>query len=136
MDNRKLPKIKMPHRVIVKAPGLLHMRYKVKELSAELDIPPTTLRGWLDAGAPNERDNRKHIWIIGIEFARWVEQFKKPKRKKKLTDHQAYCFKCRQAVDLLDPVVIPQQGKLIRITGECPVCGTTINRGGRNAGTA
>lgn len=136
MDKRKSPRIRMPQLVIAKSPGLLNMQYKVRELSMELGIPDSTLRDWLRLGAPHSRDNRRHIWINGQEFAQWVESFKKPKRKGKLKHNQAFCFRCKKAVDLINPNIIPMQGKLIRITGSCPFCNTTINRGGRNAGVS
>ena len=40
-------------------------------------------------------------------------------------------MRCNKAVPLFDAVMIPMQGKLIMIRGKCPVCGLTINRGGR-----
>jgi hypothetical protein len=128
-------RIKLPHKVIVKAPGLLPMKYKVSELSKELNIPNRTLRDWLIKGAPHQRDNRNHIWIIGTEFALWIEKQKKPKRERKLNDNEAFCFKCKKPVDLINPEIIPKKGKLIMIKGKCSNCNITINRGGRNATT-
>ncbi len=125
-------RIKLPHKVIVKAPGLLPMKYKVSELRKELNIPDRTLRGWLVKGVPHQRDNRNHIWIIGTEFAMWVEKQKKPKRERKLKDNEAYCFKCKKPVKLLNAKHIHIKGKLINIKGNCLECGTTINRGGRH----
>ena len=95
----------MPHSVIVRAPGILPMLYKVRELAKELDIPERTLRDWLKNGAPHERDSRKCIWINGVEFAHWVQAQLKKKNKCKLNDDEAYCLRCNKAVRLEDPKV-------------------------------
>jgi hypothetical protein len=122
---------KFPHLVIVRAPGLLPMEYKLQEIVEELGVPNSTLRDWLNKGAPHHRDRRGHIWINGEEFAKWVEtQRKKPKRKK-LDDDEAFCFRCNRAVKLINPQIIPIVGKLINIRGKCPKCDCIINRGGR-----
>lgn len=125
--------IRLTQKVIAKAPGLLPMEYKLNEIAAKLDMNPHTLSDWTDAGAPHMHDSRGHIWIIGTEFSQWVEETRKQKNtnKEKLSDGQAYCMRCRKAVDLINPTIIPAQGKLILIKGTCPQCGCAINRGGR-----
>jgi hypothetical protein len=129
-------RLKLPQIVIVKSPGLLPMRYKLPELSAKLGVHPRTLSDWTDQGAPHEHDARGHIWIIGTDFAQWVEmvrlQNKKVSGEKKLSDDQAYCVRCRKPVDLIAPIITPGHGKLIYIKGLCPNCGIKINRAGRN----
>jgi len=125
------PKTKLPHSVIVKAPGLLPMLYKVSEIAEELDIPDRTLRDWLNRGAPHQRDNRNHIWINGEKFSRWVQSQRKKKRGRRLNDNEAYCFRCNKAVQLISPEIRHIKGKLILIKGTCAHCGCTINRGGR-----
>lgn len=50
--NVSVPRIKLPHQVIVKAPGLLPMLYTVRGLAEELGMPERTLRDWLVRGAP------------------------------------------------------------------------------------
>ena len=126
---------KFPHLVIVRAPSLLAMDYKIQEIVEELGVPNSTLRDWLNKGAPHYRDRRGHIWINGAEFAKWVEiQHKKPK-KKKLADDEALCFRCNRAVKLINPLIIPIVGKLINIRGKCPQCGCVINRAGRQRET-
>ena len=107
------------------------MLYKVSELAAILDVPDRTLRAWLKNGAPHSRDTRKHIWINGTDFARWVDNNQKKKRRKKMTNGEAYCFRCKLPVKLINPKVIPIKGKLINIRGNCPNCESVINRGGR-----
>ncbi|MBT3388904.1 MAG: hypothetical protein HN413_00680 [Chloroflexi bacterium] len=124
--------MKLPHAIIVKSPGLLPMRYSVRELAEELKMSERTLRDWLNTGAPHERDNRQHIWIIGTHFSQWVQEQRKPKRERKLLDHQAYCLRCKDIVELKSPEHQPIKGKLVHIKGVCPHCGCIINRGARN----
>lgn len=52
--------IKIPANVIVKAARLLPMQYTLREISEELDIPESTLRGWFERGAPHTRDLHNH----------------------------------------------------------------------------
>ena len=120
-----------PHSVIVKAPGLLPMLYKVSELAVELHLPERTLRDWLENGAPHNRDQRGQIWVHGPEFSNWVAGMHKPKREKKLTDNQAYCFRCNRIVEMQNASSRLIKGRLIMTKGVCPQCGCTINRGGR-----
>jgi hypothetical protein len=110
---------KLPHLVIVRAPSLLAMDYKIQEIVEELGVPNSTLRDWLNKGAPHHRDRRGHIWINGAEFAKWVETQRKKPRKKKLADDEAFCFRCNRAVKLINPQIIPIVGKLINIRGKC-----------------
>lgn len=127
--------VTLTHSVIVKSTGLLPMQYKLDEIADKLGMNAHTLSDWTDAGVPHTHDARGHIWIVGTEFAEWVEKLRAEKVKasgeRKLTDDQAYCMRCRRPVDLINPVVNPAQGKLIYIKGICPTCGCTINRGGR-----
>jgi hypothetical protein len=129
------PRIRPPHRVIVRAPGLLPMLYKVSELAAEIGVPDSTMRGWLDLGAPHRRDSGGHLWIHGRDFAGWVEGLRRPKRKGRLADNEAFCMSCRRVVRMRKPVRKPIKGKLVHIVGKCPTCGHTIQRGGRIAGS-
>lgn len=124
--------MKLPHIVIVKSPGLLPMLYTVREISAELNIPESTLRDWLEAGAPHQRDRRQHIWINGVVFNQWVQEQRKSKREHKLLDHQAFCLRCKTVVELNAPERKAIKGKLVHIKGVCPQCGCVINRGARN----
>jgi hypothetical protein len=124
-------RIFLPHSVIVKAPGLLPMLYKVCELAIELHLPERTLRDWLEGGAPNQRDQRGQIWVYGPDFSHWVVGMHKPKNKKKLAGNQAYCFRCKKPVELQNASSQPIKGKLIMTKGICPHCGCTINRAGR-----
>ena len=120
---------KLPHNVIIKAPGLLPMLYTPREICEELDIAESTLRDWLQIDVPHQRDNRNRIWINGEEFARWVNNQRKPKVTNKLNEDEAYCFHCNQVSKLLSPQIQPIKGNLVLIKGTCANCGAVINRG-------
>jgi hypothetical protein len=75
---------RLPHGVIVRAPGLLPMRYKTRELAEELSISTRTIRRWARRGMPHQRDSRDHIWVHGEEFAVWVEDQRCARRGPKL----------------------------------------------------
>lgn len=120
---------KLPHKVIIKVPGLLPMLYTPREISEELDIAESTLRDWLQIDVPHQRDNRNRIWINGEEFARWVNNQRKPKVTNKLNEDEAYCLRCNQVSKLLSPQIQPIKGNLVLIKGTCANCGAVINRG-------
>ena len=128
MSNKKF---RIPHGVIVRSPRLLPMRYKVRELAGDLKMPERTLRDWLKKGAPHERDSNGQIWIIGENFAKWVDQKRVKKRERKLDDNEAYCLRCKEIVEFRSTQTRHIKGKLIHIKGECPVCSCVINRGDR-----
>ena len=120
---------KLPHKVIIKAPGLLPMLYTPREICDELDIAESTLRDRLQMDVPHQRDNRNRIWINGEEFARWVNNQRKPKVTNKLNEDEAYCLRCNQVSKLLSPQIQPIKGNLVLIKGTCANCGAVINRG-------
>ena len=125
----RIHRTKLPHNVIIKAPGLLPMLYTPREICEELDIAESTLRDWLQIGVPHQRDNRNRIWLNGEEFARWVNNQRKPKVTNKLNEDEAYCLRCNQVSKLLSPQIQPIKGNLVLIKGTCANCGAVINRG-------
>ena len=125
----RIHRTKLPHNVIIKAPGLLPMLYTPREICEELDIAESTLRDWLQTDVPHQRDNRNRIWINGEEFARWVNSQRKPKVTNKLNEDEAYCLRCNQVSKLLSPQIQPIKGNLVLIKGTCANCGAVINRG-------
>lgn len=127
--------LKMPHSVIVRAPGLLPMLYTLTELGDELEISVRILREWQDRGLPHERDARGHIWIDGRRFAAWVQAMQQARLAKKLKEGQAYCLNCRRPVELKDPTSV-SHGKQMLLSGVCPDCGSSIHRGSRNGQSA
>ena len=107
------------------------MLYTVSEIASALDVPERTLRDWLEAGAPHDREQNARIWIHGRKFAAWIAEMRGPVKRRKLQDDEAYCMRCNRAVRMTNVSVKAMQGKLILIRGRCPDCGCTINRGGR-----
>lgn len=131
-QNLSHPRTKLPHTVIVKAPGLLPMLYTVRELADELSMPERTLRDWLKRGAPHMLDARRRTWVNGEDFAGWVIAQRRQKRHYKLADGEAYCLRCNQPVKLHNPEILPVKARLVRIRGNCPICNAVINRGGHS----
>ena len=125
----KSRRTKLPHKVIVKAPGLLPMLYTPREICEELGIAESTLRDWLQTGVLHQRDNRNRIWINGESFASWVDGQRKPKKVSKLNKDEAYCMHCNQVSKLISPQIHPIKGNLVLIKGTCTNCGNIINRG-------
>jgi hypothetical protein len=107
------------------------MLYTVRELSEAIGVADRTLRDWLTAGAPHFYDQNGRIWIEGRDFADWVVSLRKPKRERRLNDHEAYCLRCNEVVELVNPTITVVRGKLLLHKGKCPNCQCTINRGGR-----
>lgn len=121
-----------PHLVIVKAPALLPMLYRPPELEVELGVPARTIRRWLLAGLPHERDAAGGIWINGQALAAWVATRRQDARHRApLQPGQAFCLGCRKAVTLAAPRR-RQQGRRVLLSGACPACGRKINRGIRD----
>jgi hypothetical protein len=118
----------IPHSVIVRAPGLLPMLYKVRELAQELDTSRRRIRTWARRGMPHERDGRNHIWINGEQFAQWVEDQRRTQRGPKLKPDEGYCLRCRRAVQMVGSIR-QVGGKKTILQGACPRCGATVNRG-------
>jgi len=104
--------IRLPHSAIVRSPGLLPMLYTVSEIAAALGVPERTLRDWLDAGAPHDRDQHARIWIHGRKFAGWIAEMRDPVKGRKLKDDEAYCMRCNRAVQMTDVSTKVMQGKL------------------------
>ena len=128
------PRVRLTQPVIARAPGLLYMEYAPPELEIELGVPARTLREWLNQGLPHRRDAAGRIWIIGTEFAHWVEEVRRAHQSgPRLKDGEAYCLKCRQGVSL-DTLHATRtiHGNQVLLKGICPRCGTPIHRGWRN----
>lgn len=122
---------KLPHLVIIRAPGLLPMLYTAGELAGDLGVPERTLRDWLAGGAPHRRDDGR-IWIHGREFAAWVQATRTTKNNQRRTPMrpgEAYCFGCRKPVLLVNPKR-HNRGRHVISVGTCPACGMKVSRGG------
>jgi len=105
------------------------MLYTVRELADAIAVVDRTLRDWLAAGAPHFYDQTGHIWIEGRAFADWIVSMRKPKRERRLTDKEAFCMRCNEIVELVDPRASVVRGNLRMYKGKCPKCHCGINRG-------
>ncbi len=119
---------RIPKTVIWRAPGLLDMLYTPSEMSAELDVPARSIREWVKFGMPHQRDDRGHLWIHGTAFAKWVDETRRGRPRQKLESDEAYCLRCRRRVKLLNPEVCTDVKPPV-LSGKCPNCGGTVNRG-------
>jgi len=128
MSGNQTTKQKIPHEVIVRAPGLLPMFYKTRELAEDLGCDQQMIIRWTQNGAPHKRDGRGHIWIHGQIFASWVESQRKPTPRKEYPADHGYCFRCRDIVKMED-ISERRFANLILLTGTCFKCGGTVNRG-------
>jgi hypothetical protein len=126
---------KLPHAVIVRAPGLLPMLYKVHELADELSMPERTLRDWFHHGAPHTRDRLGHIWVDGQAFMAWVASQRKKDTRVRLQPGEGYCLNCNRIVMMHHPTHRPSSGRLVYIQGVCPHCRGKVSRGARRDST-
>lgn len=126
--SQKQKRYKLPHSVIVHAPGLLPMMYRTRELAEELGVATQTVVTWAKNGVPHDRDRKGHIWIHGRAFATWVQSQRGKRSRMRMADDQAYCFRCKKPVCMLNA----ERRRIERLTllsGKCSICGTTVNRG-------
>ena len=118
--------IRPSHAAIVRAPGLLPMRYTLRELSTELDIPVPTLNDWRALGMPFEKDERGHVWIVGTDFTRWMSSSRVTQRIR-LKSGEAFCMTCAVAVKVACPIVVQASG-VERLNGFCAACNRPVTR--------
>lgn len=125
----RTPSLKHTH--IIKLGRLLDMLYKPSEIAEEIGITPDTLyRSYLPAGLPHVRDAQGNIWIHGPAFVSWAKETisKKKSRRVGLPDDHAWCMKCNQAVELINPRIRITNRYLELLQARCPHCGKTVNR--------
>ena len=121
--------IRFPHSAITKSTSLLPMMYSISELCDELNVPRHLVRSWMQNGLPHQSDQKNRIWINGRKCNAWIDEIRQPqKRKKILKANQAYCFRCRQRVNIVQPKEVFENNNR-RLTGTCPQCGCTVNKG-------
>ena len=128
-EEGELRRLSVPKSVILRLGRLLHMEYRPAELAEELGCSlDAVYKSYLSAGCPHRRDETGHIWIVGTEFSEWVRATLK-KGKTPLADGEAYCLKCKAPVKMSGELAVqPVNLYLELVKGECPVCGTRVNR--------
>lgn len=120
---------RLPNGAKQKLPSLLHMEYKVAELAEEIGITPKTIYSrYIPAGLPHRRDNSGNIWIVGTEFAKWInEALKNKPAPVKLADNEGYCARCKQPrpFSAMELKRVLSAGRASYV-GLCSVCGATM----------
>ncbi len=121
--------MKFSRNIIIRLDRLFDMYYRPSELAHEIGCHVDTVyRSYIPAGCPHKRDDGGHIWIVGTEFAQWVRT-NTSRNHIKMADDEAFCFKCNKPVKLTGDLTVKPTNKYLElVTGECPECGTTINR--------
>jgi hypothetical protein len=122
---------KLPSSVIVRSAALLNMLYSPNELADELKVPARTIRERITKGLPYQRDRRGHLWVNGREFLKWVQTTRSVRPRCPLGSDEAFCLRCRRRVKLVNPIMSDRVTPPL-LTGTCPHCGTTVNRGVKN----
>lgn len=126
-----MKKPRMTSQQIGKLERLLWMEYKPSEIAEEIGISTDTLyKSYIPAGCPHRRDNHSQIWIVGSEFAEWARlTFSKTKKPRAMMGpNQAYCMKCRKAVDISEVKSNERKKHLEFLSGVCPICGSAVYR--------
>lgn len=118
--------IKFTQPQVQRLARLLHMEYTLRELADEIECSVSQLRRALDTGCP-QRVTERAVWIVGDEFAAWYTA-QAAARKKPLHRDEAFCLACRCAVPLDPTTIAPVRPGVERVSGQCPRCGSTINR--------
>lgn len=118
--------------------SVLDMWYLPSELAEETGLSIYTLyKRYLPAGLPHRRDEAGHIWIRGTEFVEWVKQRNATARSATHTmrSSQAYCFVCRQPVEMVGELSSKPSNKYLEIvTGRCAQCGGKVTRARKRNG--
>lgn len=110
---------------------LLDMEYKPSELAAELHVSDITLYKWFTGGAPHRKDATGHLWIHGVSMAAWIENHVSAAWEEKpripMSENQAFCMSCRQAVEIGKVTRRAYNNRTLRIQG-FGVCGHKVSR--------
>jgi len=109
--------------------------YSTRELSELLKVHVRTIQAWRKEGMEPLEKNARPYKYLGLKVKEFL--LKKHKRNKKnLKLHQFYCLKCKNATvskpEKLRYVITEKSlgngNKHGKLTGNCNVCGTEINR--------
>lgn len=112
-----------------------HYSYTFQEISKLLQIHIRTIQNWRHKGLQVIDANSKPYLTLGYELKQFIKQ-SKDSRKKKLTDSQFYCLKCRCGREAIPDTieanftnkVIGKNQHQIILKGICSECGSKIRR--------
>lgn len=102
--------------------------YTVPDISVALGVAEGTVRRWVAQGLPTIDDQRPKL-VHGSVLREWLVE-KRVNRRTKCGPRQMYCFKCRDARDLLPGSVITtnRNAKSAMIEALCTSCGSKMFR--------
>ncbi len=105
--------------------SLMNMMYTPSELADEIGFDRRKIyRIYIPLGCPHIRDEKRYIWINGVEFRNWIKDIY---RKRELLEDQAFCIRCKIPVKMKNP--IRKEGKgIVYYLCECPNCGRRISK--------
>lgn len=126
------PDPRLSRAQVVRLGRLLNMYYKPSEIADLLGVNVDTVRRtYLAAGCPHKRDKTGHIWIVGTDFKEWADDViakRKRKKTKPMAQNEAWCFKCKDRVQMSSPKLIAVNRYLEILQCPCRNCGTKVNR--------
>lgn len=120
----------LKHAQIIRLGRILNMMYKPPELAEEIGVTPDTIyRSYIPAGLPFIREYHS-VWIHGPSFVQWARDIVSTQRKAHpgLPDGYAYCLKCNQAVEMINPRIVYTNLYIHIYQSDCPTCERHINR--------
>jgi len=102
--------------------------YTVPEISVSLRVAVGTVRRWITLGLPTIDDARPKL-VHGSVLRKWLID-RRETRRTKCGPRQMYCFKCRDARDMLpgSAVTTNRNDKLASIEALCIACGSRMFR--------
>jgi hypothetical protein len=102
------------------------MEYRPAELARAIGCHRNTIyESYIPAGCPHRRDDNRHIWIVGTEFAAWARStVYEPNIE--LEADEAYCLRCRAAVTMRRPIAEREMKRAILVSAKCPQCGSDV----------
>jgi hypothetical protein len=104
---------------------LLNMMYSPRELAEEIGVNVDRVyMVYVPGGCPNERDEKRYIWINGISFRKWFEEVY---AKRTLKADEVFCRTCKRAVEKVNPERKQKEG-LVYDLCVCPRCGRVLAR--------
>jgi uncharacterized protein with PIN domain len=113
-------------RQIARVQGLLPMEYRPSELARAVGCNVNTIyTSWVPAGCPHRRDDNRHIWIVGTEFAAWARNTVYHSTIE-LAPEEAYCLRCRAPVRMRGPVRRRAMKRAVLVSARCPQCGSDV----------
>lgn len=127
--------IRLSRTQIIRVPWLYDMEYRPVEIAKEIGVTTeTVVRTYIPGGAPFERDKAGHLWINGVQFAGWVQEVFKKRKKISLEEGEGWCCKCNRAVKMTGPRQRYANAYMKILQGHCEGCGGKVNRCYSNRG--